>query len=131
MRLFQPALDTPLDSPSSATLSVHGLHFTVCAPSISEQFGPSIHKKKGFRRNSPRKVHPNFAENLGRENSWEYLFWPQFTTPPELLRRVPFFERENACKTQGKMASAQGLAIANHSAIVHSLRVVNLLRVLF
>ena len=35
MRLFQGALDTPLDSPFSATLSVHGLHFTVCAPSIN------------------------------------------------------------------------------------------------
>ena len=34
MRLFQAALDTPLDSPFSATLSVHSLHFTVCAPSI-------------------------------------------------------------------------------------------------
>ena len=33
MRLFQAALDTPLDSPFSATLSVHGLHFTVYAPS--------------------------------------------------------------------------------------------------
>ena len=33
MRLFQAALDTPLDTPFSATLSVHGLHFTVCAPS--------------------------------------------------------------------------------------------------
>ena len=31
MRLFQAALDTPLDSPFSATLSVHGLHFTVYA----------------------------------------------------------------------------------------------------
>ena len=31
MRLFKAALDTPLDSPFSATLSVHGLHFTVCA----------------------------------------------------------------------------------------------------
>ena len=29
MRLFQAALDTPLDNPFSATLSVHGLHFTV------------------------------------------------------------------------------------------------------
>ena len=38
MRLFQAALDTPLDSPFSATLSVHGLHFTVCAPS---KFCPS------------------------------------------------------------------------------------------
>ena len=33
MRLSKAALDTPLDSPFSATLSVHGLHFTVCAPS--------------------------------------------------------------------------------------------------
>ena len=33
MRLFQVAVDTPLDSPFSAILSVHGLHFTVCAPS--------------------------------------------------------------------------------------------------
>ena len=29
MRLFQAALDTLLDSPFAATLSVHGLHFTV------------------------------------------------------------------------------------------------------
>ena len=33
MRLFQAALDTPLDSPFFANLSVHGLHFTVYAPS--------------------------------------------------------------------------------------------------
>ena len=38
MRLFQAALDTPLDSPFSTTLSVHGLHFTVCAPSITYPF---------------------------------------------------------------------------------------------
>ena len=41
MRLFQAALDTPLDSPFSATLSVHGLHFTVCAPSRLEGQGGS------------------------------------------------------------------------------------------
>ena len=33
MRLSQAALDTCLDSPFLASLSVHGLHFTVCAPS--------------------------------------------------------------------------------------------------
>ena len=33
MRLFQAALDTCLDSPFFASLSVHGLHFTVYAPS--------------------------------------------------------------------------------------------------
>ena len=31
MRLFQAALDTCLDSPFFASLSVHGLHFTVYA----------------------------------------------------------------------------------------------------
>ena len=34
---------------------------------FSEQFGPSIRKMKGFSRNSPERVHPNFAENLGRQ----------------------------------------------------------------
>ena len=34
---------------------------------FSEQFGASIHKIKGFSRNSPQKVHPNFAQNLGRQ----------------------------------------------------------------
>ena len=35
MRLFQAALDTCLDSPFFASLSVHGLHFTVYTPSIN------------------------------------------------------------------------------------------------
>ena len=38
MRLFQAALDTCLDSPFFASLSVHGLHFTVYAPSRNENF---------------------------------------------------------------------------------------------
>ena len=42
MRLSQAALDTPLDSPSSATLSVHGLHFTVYAPSINVEGSGAI-----------------------------------------------------------------------------------------
>ena len=33
---------------------------------FSEQFRPSTHKIKGFSKKSPQKVHPNFAENLGR-----------------------------------------------------------------
>ena len=33
MRLFQAPLDTCLDSPLLASLSVHGLHFTVYTPS--------------------------------------------------------------------------------------------------
>ena len=31
-----------------------------------EQFGHSVHKMKGFSRNLPQQVHPNFAQNLGR-----------------------------------------------------------------
>ena len=34
---------------------------------LSEQFGPVIHKLKGFSENSPRKLHSNFAKNLGRQ----------------------------------------------------------------
>ena len=37
MRLFQAALDTCLDSPFFASLSVHGLHFTAYAPSIKHR----------------------------------------------------------------------------------------------
>ena len=36
MRLLQGALDTPLDIPFSATLSVHGLHFTVLRVELIE-----------------------------------------------------------------------------------------------
>ena len=42
MRLFQAALDTCLDSPFFASLSIHGLHFTVYAPS-NLQFVPQHH----------------------------------------------------------------------------------------
>ena len=35
-------------------------------PRISEQVRPSIRKMKGCSRNSPQKVHANFAQNLGR-----------------------------------------------------------------
>ena len=53
MRLFQAALDTPLDSPFSAALSVHGLHFTVCAPSNIPGFCrdiPPIKQPKSLRK---------------------------------------------------------------------------------
>ena len=42
MRPFQAALDTCLDSPFFASLSVHGLHFTVYAPSKEMQVHPAI-----------------------------------------------------------------------------------------
>ena len=47
--------------------------------------------------------------------------------PPDLLRCEPFFERRDPCKTLGKWCPHNGVAIANHCAIVNLLRVVNLL----
>ena len=48
MRLFQAALDTRLDSPFFASLSVHGLHFTVYAssilPSLMSFYRPLSHR---------------------------------------------------------------------------------------
>ena len=51
-----------------------------------------------------------------------------FTTPPFLLRCKPFFERKNACNSQGKWCPREGVAIVNHCAVVNLLRIVNLLR---
>ena len=45
MRLFQAALDTCLDSPFFGSLSVHGLHFTVYAPS---RFSPQTQVSQGI-----------------------------------------------------------------------------------
>ena len=43
--------------------------------------------------------------------------------PSDLLRCEPFFERRDAGKTQGHWCPHNGIAIANHCAIVHLLRV--------
>ena len=50
---------------------------------------------------------------------------------PNLLRRRPFFERENVCNSQENGVRARCAAIVNHPAVLKILRVVNLLRVLF
>ena len=63
---FQAALDTPIDSPFSATLSVHGLHFTVCAPSIGVQ--KHFWNEKSKIRNGVSRLEqyekPQFSEQL-------------------------------------------------------------------
>ena len=64
MRLFQATLDTPLDNPFSATLSVHGLHFTVYAPSIlgCQRLQSPALRNPGFHKlppgPSPKTPHP-------------------------------------------------------------------------
>ena len=62
MRLFQAALATCLDSPFFASLSVHGLHFTVYAPSI--KFAKLREGSPKFpRRRAPTLVHPGTCLN--------------------------------------------------------------------
>ena len=46
---------------------------------FSEQFGPSTHKIKGFGKNSHQKVHPNFAEILGRQIPGNTLSGPKLS----------------------------------------------------
>ena len=48
--------------------------------------------------------------------------------PPDLLRREPLFGRTNVCNSQENGVRTRCAAIVNHSAIVNSLHVVNLLR---
>ena len=60
---------------------------------FSEQFGPSIHKIKGFGRNSPQKVHPNFAQKLGRQilgNTFSGLNFPCLSPLLATQRTPPY-----------------------------------------
>ena len=65
VRLFQAALDAPLDSPFSVTLSVHGLHFTVCAPSNSSS---SDCRKRGVEFKGG-----GLHDNFGGFDGWAVL----------------------------------------------------------
>ena len=93
MRLFQAPLDTPLDSPFSATLSVHGLHFTVCAPSNSIAEGgiapiwlvfigyrASIAEipllSGGYRTSTSHALHGPRGETLRKEGGGIAPNWP-------------------------------------------------------
>ena len=51
--------------------------------------------------------------------------------PPNLLRRGPFFERENVGNSQENGVRARCAAVVNHPVVLKILPVVNLLRVLF
>ena len=72
---FQAPLDTCLDSPCFASLSVHGLHFTVYAPSknplfsqcscasrriaSNPRFAPKRDSKEGFQFGNPQAIRTN------------------------------------------------------------------------
>ena len=56
MRLFQAPLDTCLDSPFFAGLSVHGLHFTVYAPSTFVLLAIPFTFENGFERLEQRPI---------------------------------------------------------------------------
>ena len=63
MRLFQAVLDTCLDSPFFASLSLHGLHFTVYAPSgqISPLGFPQFAHIQARKSNLPGNHHTRAA----------------------------------------------------------------------
>ena len=108
MRLFQAALDTPLDNPFSATLSVHGLHFTVCAPSNwktsrswsrGRELNTNLYFLKlfGHPRDIPAKsrdIAPKSLVSLDFGGHTELLGPHPFTwktpTPPENIRTKKF-----------------------------------------
>ena len=78
VRLFEAALDTCLDSPFFASLSVHGLHFTVYTPSIKAFDWAMPPVRLGLSgRNSrkiperPRKRSQSVSWNFPREYGWD------------------------------------------------------------
>ena len=60
---------------------------------FSEQSGPLTHKIKVFGQNSPPKVHPNFAKNLGRQILGNTCSGPNSSRKP--LAAHPFPEPLN------------------------------------
>ena len=137
MRLFQAALDTRLDSPFSATLSVHGLHFTFCAPSInlkSRKARTSLFNQVSPLKNNPvivtlpaKKVLEKFGENSEQtsgQNSGrniEKFGKLLFCNFPDLLSysRIQLFNRfsslrefERECFFQENLASRDPVLVA-------------------
>ena len=101
MRLFQAALDTPLDSPFSATLSVHGLHFTVYAPSIWPFFTQI--SGRNFLPELCGEVHPRAAP-------LQALFCTLFCTEQSTFwgEKRPKRCREKGRKRGGQQRGAKG-----------------------
>ena len=100
MRLFQAALDTCLDSPFFASLSVHGLHFTVYAPSIlpwpilcrqhvQGKFYTQRFSNTSFGRTLLRPK-PSVFQRFMRFPVFEGQFWPPCAHKPRnrLLRTL-------------------------------------------
>ena len=78
MRLFQAALDTCLGSPFFASLSVHGLHFTVYAPSSR------LALTGGWKRSQP-EIYPvqNWSLEMPEEpfSRPQPQYWIKFLDP--------------------------------------------------
>ena len=90
MRLFQAALDTPLDSPFSATLSVHGLHFT-----ILRAF--DLGGAKGTLISEPRFFYP-----------CKMRFFPREKEKTAFAKKNPL-QRPFSLSRVGKIASRRGV----------------------
>ena len=99
MRLFQAALDTCLDSPFFASLSVHGLHFTVYAPSTNavlaggKVFPPKVLQIFPSRNSnyiSPKNFKMHFCGH-GNPNVQGKVKFQSFSGSDLLTRMLPTF----------------------------------------
>ena len=97
MRLLQAALDTPLDSPFSATLSVHGLHFTVCAPSKNESSPNFSSFRPGFSPEFSSEISPSFLR------SFPALFASKGRPEKIHQKSPPFFNAKSPGKFEEKI----------------------------
>ena len=79
---------------------------------FSEQFGPSIHEMKGFGRNSPQNVHPNFAQSLGRQ-----ILGNTFPSPNPLRRKIASEPRFLLRRKWVKMVLAPEFPVVPSSAV--------------
>ena len=102
MRLFQAPLNTCLDSPFFVSLSVHGLHFTVYAPSIvcdSKNYMEKIvRRQKSQNESSPNfsNFRPEFCPEFCSEFSPNFLrsfraSFPGKWRPERIHRKSPTF----------------------------------------
>ena len=88
MRLFQAPLDTCLGSPFSASLSVHGLHFTVYAASKKYDSSRVAHLKLSFSLESEDAIGGWKKEGGGKPHEW-HPSQKGVLDPPRTVRCPP------------------------------------------
>ena len=123
MRLFQATLDTCLDSPFLASLSVHGLHFMVYAPSMEGLFtlwnlrftwgGNKVYFRFQLSGSGGPIVFSRKALKLGAFSFPEYCFSSTFED--QKTTKNPGIEGSRSQKEIGHGSSTPSLIALKHS----------------